>query len=87
MSEAKSNAEIPQADIPSAYDIPLEDIMPINARLWSEHKWLEYFERLRAEDPVHFNYTDIAGRFWSLTKYARRRLGYHHLYCPRPTSA
>ena len=69
MSEAKSNAEIPHADIPSAYDIPLEDIMPINARLWSEHKWIEYFERLRAEDPVHFNYSDIAGRFWSLTKY------------------
>ena len=69
MSEAKSNVAMPQAEIPSAYDIPLEDIMPINARLWSEHKWIEYFERLRAEDPVHFNYSDIAGRFWSLTKY------------------
>ena len=50
MSEAKSNVAMPQAEIPSAYDIPLEDIMPINARLWSEHKWIEYFERLRAED-------------------------------------
>jgi cytochrome P450 len=30
---------------------------------------MEYFERLRAEDPVHFNQTDLAGRYWSLTKY------------------
>ena len=27
------------------------------------------FERLRAEDPVHFNETELAGRFWSLTRY------------------
>ncbi len=56
--------------IPSAYDIPIEDILPVNPRLWSEHRWQEYFERLRSEDPVHFNETELAGRFWSLTKYA-----------------
>ena len=56
--------------IPSAYDLALEDINPINPHLWSQHRWLEYFERLRAEDPVHFNQTDLAGRYWSLTKYA-----------------
>ena len=55
--------------LPSAYDIPLESILPINPRLWSEHRWLETFERLRAEDPVHFNETEMAGRFWSLTRY------------------
>jgi cytochrome P450 len=78
MSEAQSNTEKTSTDalsametteIPSAYDIPLEDIIPVNARLWSEHRWIEYFERLRAEDPVHFNETEISGRFWSLTKY------------------
>lgn len=69
MSEATSNAAETRASIPSAYDIPLEDIMPVNANLWSEHKWGEYFARLRAEDPVHFNESDIAGRFWSLTRY------------------
>lgn len=58
-----------KADIPSAYDIPIEDINLISPRLWSEHRWKEYVERLRAEDPVHFNDTEIAGRFWSLTKY------------------
>jgi cytochrome P450 len=78
MSEAQSNTEktstgavsaMETTEIPSAYDIPLEDIIPVNARLWSEHRWIEYFERLRAEDPVHFNETEISGRFWSLTKY------------------
>ncbi|MFT5209205.1 MAG: cytochrome P450 [Flavobacterium sp.] len=73
MSESQSNnldlegAE--NEEIPSAYDIPIEDIMPVNASLWSEHKWGEYFERLRAEDPVHFNESELAGRFWSLTRY------------------
>ena len=58
-----------QEPLPSAYDIPIEDILPVRPRLFSENKWQEYFERLRAEDPVHFNETDLAGRFWSLTKY------------------
>jgi len=57
-------------DIPSAYDVPLEEIVPIRPRLFAEERWPEYFERLRAEDPVHFNETDLAGRFWSLTRYA-----------------
>ena len=30
---------------------------------------LEYFERLRRDDPVHFNETEVAGRYWSLTRY------------------
>ena len=57
------------AELKSAYDIPVEDLNPINPRLWSEHKWKETFERLRAEDPVHLNETDEAGRYWSLAKY------------------
>lgn len=57
------------SEIPSAYDVAIEDINPISPRLWSEHRWKEYFERLRAEDPVHFNETELAGRYWSLTRY------------------
>ncbi len=58
-----------RGELPSAYDIPLEDILPVSPRLFSENRWHEYFGRLREEDPVHFNETEIAGRFWSLTKY------------------
>ena len=76
---ASANAEVAKmpgaigadskGEIPSAYDVPLEDIVPVNPRLFSEQRWYEYFERLRAEDPVHFNETDTAGRFWSVTRY------------------
>ena len=56
--------------LPAAADLAIEDIMMVKPRLFSEHRWPEYFARLRAEDPVHFNETDLAGRFWSLTRYA-----------------
>lgn len=57
------------SELKSAWELPLEDLNPINPRLWSQHKWKECFERLRAEDPVHFNETETAGRYWSLAKY------------------
>jgi cytochrome P450 len=56
-------------EIPDPYDVPLEDINVVNPRLFQENKMWGYFERLRNEDPVHFNETDITGRYWSLTKY------------------
>jgi len=56
-------------DIPDAYDIPLEEINPISPRLFQENRMWGYFERLRKEDPVHFNETEEAGRYWSLTCY------------------
>ncbi len=82
MSEAVSNPEaapvkmpgVADVDttspIPPASEVPVEKIVPVNPRLFAEDRWQEYFERLRNEDPVHFNETDIAGRFWSLTRYA-----------------
>ena len=56
-----------KGEIPSAYSVPLDEINPVWNRLFAENKSLEYFERLRSEDPVHFNQSDIAGRYWSLT--------------------
>ena len=58
-----------EGDIPSAYDVPLGTLNPVWNRLFAENKSLEMFQRLRAEDPVHFNETEVAGRFWSLSKY------------------
>ncbi|MBT7334767.1 MAG: cytochrome P450 [Gammaproteobacteria bacterium] len=55
--------------IPAAKDMALQDINPVWNRLFAENRMLEYFERLRREDPVHFNETDVAGRYWSLTRY------------------
>lgn len=57
------------ANVPGAYDMPIEDVNPLNAHLFGENRWQEVFERLRAEDPVHLNELATAGRYWSLTKY------------------
>lgn len=81
MSEAIDTASAPEyvrpgseqdkrkGPIPAAADMPLDEINPVWNRLFSENRMLEYFERLRREDPVHFNETEIAGRYWSLTRY------------------
>ena len=55
--------------IPAAADVALEDINPVWNRLFAENHMLDYFERLRREDPVHFNESEVAGRYWSLTRY------------------
>lgn len=56
-------------NVPAAYELALEDINPVNAHIFKENRWQEVFERLRAEDPVHFNEIPSAGRYWSITKY------------------
>ena len=58
-----------QGDIPNPYELAIEDINPVSPRLFSEDKLWDYFKRLRDEDPVHFSETELAGRFWSLTRY------------------
>ena len=52
-----------------AADLALEDINPANPYLFSEDRWQDHFARLRAEDPVHLNEIETAGRYWSITKY------------------
>jgi cytochrome P450 len=55
--------------VPAAADLALEDINPLNAHLFKEDRWQDHFARLRAEDPVHFNELESAGRYWSVTGY------------------
>ena len=55
--------------VPDAAEVPLEEIVPVMPALFAQDRWQEYFERLRREDPVHFNEVPSTGRFWSLTRY------------------
>ncbi len=57
------------AGTPAAADMDLDAINPANPHLFKDDCWQEHFARLRAEDPVHFNQIETAGRFWSITKY------------------
>lgn len=56
-------------DVGDAADLALEDINPANPHLFSEDRWQDHFARLRAEDPVHLNEIESAGRYWSITRY------------------
>ncbi len=56
-------------DVPAASELAIEDINPLNAHLFKEDRWQDHFARLRAEDPVHFNELESAGRYWSVTTY------------------
>ncbi len=78
MSEAIQNPEFqtPEQEqatkgvnTPDPYDMAIEDINPLNPHLYCDNRWQEVFERLRKEDPIHFNELESSGRYWSLTKY------------------
>ncbi len=57
------------AGVPDAADLEIDAINPANPHLFRENRWQEHFARLRAEDPVHFNELETAGRYWSITRY------------------
>ena len=67
------NPEMEMADIgagvPAAADLALADINPANPHLFRDDRWHDHFARLRAEDPVHLNEIETAGRYWSVTRY------------------
>ncbi len=56
-------------DVGAAADTALEDINPANPHLFTSDLWKDHFARLRAEDPVHFNEIESAGRYWSILNY------------------
>jgi len=59
----------PAEPIPDPYSLPLEDINMVFPRLFQEDAIWPYFERLRKEDPVHYNEHPATGPCWSLTRY------------------
>ncbi|HEY1414938.1 MAG TPA: cytochrome P450, partial [Caulobacteraceae bacterium] len=52
-----------------AYEAPLETLNPAWASAFRDDAHWPYFERLRAEDPVHWTPDSNYGAFWSITKY------------------
>ena len=56
------------AEVPDASELTIEQINPVNAHLYADDRWHGHHARLRAEDPIHFNEIETAGRYWSVTK-------------------
>lgn len=52
------------------YDLQLDSIDPSQRILFQHDAHWSYFERLRAEDPVHYTSQSEFGPFWSVTRYA-----------------
>ncbi|HUB85351.1 MAG TPA: cytochrome P450 [Rhizomicrobium sp.] len=52
-----------------AYAIPLDQINVADAELFRTDTMWPYFERLRKEDPVHYQAEHQFGPYWSITKY------------------
>ena len=55
--------------IDDPYAVPIEDINPVDPRLFQQEIFWEHFRRLRREDPVHLNELENTGRYWSVTKF------------------
>ena len=80
MSEQKKQSESStynnpflQQDAPPViedpYSVPIEEINPIDGRLFQMDIHEAHFKRLREEDPVHMNELPSTGRYWSITKF------------------
>ncbi len=52
-----------------AYSLPLAELDPGHPRLFQANTMWPYFERLRAEAPVHYTPESMFGPYWSVTKY------------------
>ncbi len=57
------------ANVAPASELSIDEINPLNPHLMRDNRYHDYFARLRAEDPVHFNELETSGRYWSITKY------------------
>ncbi len=51
------------------YSIPLPALDPAHPSLFEADRMMPYFERLRAEDPVHLTEDSMWGPYWSITNY------------------
>src|SRR5580698_9790820 len=65
ISAAKARADEARE---KAYSTPLDQFHPADAALFRNDTLWPWFERLRAEDPVHYTAESEFGAYWSVTK-------------------
>ena len=66
---ADGSAHLRNAAREKAYSTPLEDFHPGDPDLFRTDSHWPWFERLRAEEPVHYCKASEFGPYWSITKY------------------
>jgi cytochrome P450 len=55
--------------LPDAWTMSLEDFDLSNPDLLEQDIWRPFFQRLRSEDPVHYQKSSPFGPFWSITRF------------------
>lgn len=58
-----------EAPLPEVSRLKIEDIDLSNPFLWRQGLWRSYYQRLRDEQPVHYQKNSPFGAFWSVTRY------------------
>lgn len=61
--------QIEEQPIPSVHQLDLQEIDLSNPFLYRQHRWQEYYMRLRDEAPVHYQSNSAFGAFWSVTRH------------------
>jgi cytochrome P450 len=54
---------------PDPWSLPLDQFDVSDPALLEQDSWRPYFERLRKEDPVHYQANSPFGPFWSITRF------------------
>lgn len=69
------------------FSVPLDEIDVADPEIFEHDTWLGFFERLRAEDPVHYTNSKGFGGFWSVTKFDDIQYvdKHHELFSSEPT--
>ena len=70
MAMASEQSQRLQAAREHAWEVPLDELNLTHWDIWEQGVFWPYFERLRAEDPVHFHRDSHNGPFWSITRHA-----------------
>ena len=66
MSEA---IQVNPSALEDPLSVPLSELDPSQPSVFQTNSQFALFDRLRAEDPVHFHETGLFGPYWSITKF------------------
>ena len=66
MSEA---FQVNPSALEDPWSVPLSELDPSQPSVFQTNNQFALFDRLRAEDPVHFHETGLFGPYWSITKF------------------
>ena len=66
---ADGSVLISKADRDAVHALPLTDLNPAQGALFRDDTMWATFERLRAEDPIHYTAESQYGPYWSITKF------------------